>query len=329
MNQFDSEVTALVAEASLAPSVHNTQPTRWRLAADGSILVLEDTLRRLKIGDPTGRDADVSHGAAIEGFALAASCRGFGVAVEPLLGPPLAELRPVARLSLVTGQTPDELAQPARLRRTYRGAFAPARTGTALDSLERADDVILLRKASDIAQIAALNDAASLRLYRHAPFRAELLSWMRLSRSDPRWSIDGLNAEAMEMSRLEAAGASFVLARGVFETLDRIGVAGPLIAEAPVVRSAEAIALFHRPEAETPLETGRRFYRFWLEIAALGLSAAPMAVLADDPLAASEIRLSFGLPLDRRLITAFRLGLAPRHPTGPKPRLPLDTLLVA
>jgi nitroreductase len=329
MSRSASDVTALVAEASLAPSVHNTQPTRWRLEADGGILVLEDTLRRLPVGDPSGRDADVSHGAAIEGFALAASRQGLGIAVEPLSGSATAGLRPVARLALVTDHAPDELVRPVLLRRTYRGPFAPARAGTALDPLEMADDVILLRKGSDIAHIAALNDAASLRSYRHAPFRAELLSWMRLSRSDPRWDTDGLNAEALEMSRFEAAAAGFVLSRGVFEIIDRIGVAGPLIGEAPIVRSAEAIALFHRPEAETPLETGRRFYRFWLEVAVLGLSMAPMAVLADDPLAASEIRLSFGVPPNRRLITAFRLGFAPRHPTGPKPRLPLDTLMVA
>jgi nitroreductase len=328
MSQSISEVSAMIAEANLAPNVHNTQPTRWRLETDGSILVLEDTTRRLKVGDPSGRDADVSHGAAIEGLALAASRQGLGVAVEPLQGSSPGDLRPAARLSFVEGRGPDELARSVGLRRTYRGAFASTRSGAALDLLAMADDVTLLRKEGDIANIAALNDTASLRSYRHAPFRAELLSWMRLSRSDPRWNLDGMNAEALEMSRFEAAGAGFVLARGVFEIIDRFGIASPLVAEAPIVRSAEAIALFHRPETETPLETGRRFYRFLLEVTAQGLSAAPMAVLADDPLAESEIRQSFGIPPNRRLITAFRLGVAPRHPTGPKPRLPLETLMV-
>jgi hypothetical protein len=35
-----------VAEASLSPSVHNTQPTRWRLTPDGQVEVLEDPKRR-------------------------------------------------------------------------------------------------------------------------------------------------------------------------------------------------------------------------------------------------------------------------------------------
>lgn len=58
---------ALVAEAALSPSVHNTQPTRWRLTSDGRVQVLEDEDRRLPVGDPEGRDLNVSHGSAVEG----------------------------------------------------------------------------------------------------------------------------------------------------------------------------------------------------------------------------------------------------------------------
>src|SRR5262249_39715024 len=81
-NMNRQQLENLVAEANLAPSVHNTQPTRWRLADDGSVLIFEDTSRRLTIGDPSGRDAAVSHGAAIEGFALAAGVLGQRVIVS-------------------------------------------------------------------------------------------------------------------------------------------------------------------------------------------------------------------------------------------------------
>src|SRR5262245_17627956 len=98
-----SELAALVAEANLAPSVHNTQPTRWRIATGGGVLVLEETSRRLPVGDSAGRDAGVSHGAAIEGFALACAARGRAVGVEPLTGPADDGLRPVARLTFAGG----------------------------------------------------------------------------------------------------------------------------------------------------------------------------------------------------------------------------------
>lgn len=323
-----ADVEALVAEASLAPSVHNTQPTRWRLEDDGRVLALEDIARRLPVGDPQGRDANVSHGAAIEGFAIAAAERGLTVAVEPSAGESVAGLRPVARLTLAPGGAADPLHPFMGPRRTYRGRFLNADCAPALDALEGIEDLRLVRARPAVEAVARANDAASLLTFRDPVYRAELLSWMRLSPRHPRWAIDGLNAEAMEMSPIEAAGAGLVLRPGVFEGLDRFSLAAPLVAEAAVVRSAAAIALFHRPEGEAPLETGRRFHRVWLEITRAGLSADPMAVLADDPETRAMLSRAHGLAEGRQMITAFRIGLAPERARGAKPRLAPGALIV-
>jgi hypothetical protein len=244
MNLSAGDLVAIAIQANLAPSVHNTHPTRWRLEADGRVTVLEDMQRRLPVGDPLGRDAGVSHGAAIEGFALACAELRLAVSVEPLSEAARGGLRPVARLSLMSGRGPDPLATAVPLRRTYRGAFTKARSKAATDALAAEGDIHLVRDVEGISHLAALNDEASLRNFRNGPFRAELLSWMRLSHDDPRWVMDGLNAETMEMSRFAAAAAGVALRLGVFETLDRVGVPSLLVAEAKVARSAEAIALF-------------------------------------------------------------------------------------
>lgn len=310
----------LVAEANLAPSVHNIQPTRWRLLPNGRVEVLEDHRRRLPVGDPEGRDIGVSHGSAVEGFRLAASQRGLAVEVGHREGC-------VAELIASEGGKLDPLAPFLRQRRTYRGRFE-------LDGEARArrlaptEDITVIDDLEGIARLAELYDEASLRWFREGPYRAELVSWMRLSRRHPAWSIDGLNAEAMEMSAIEAAGAAFVLRPGVFETLDRFGLAGGLVAEAPVVRSAAAVALFHRPRSEAPFDTGRRFHLAWLEFTRIGLSACPMAVLADDPGARASLQHEHGIGADRRLITAFRLGVAPDRDLPPKPRLDVEALIV-
>ena len=324
-----ADLSGLASEANLAPNVHNTQPTRWRLEADGKVLVLEDTSRQLRFGDPFGRDAAVSHGAAIEGFAIACNSRGVDVEVEPLDLPADRGLRPVARLRLSPGARPvDRLHAFVASRRTYRGVFVRPPATRSFRQLEAASDVRLVQDPAGVARLAALNDVASLGVFRDRNYRAELVSWMRLSRRDPRWAVDGLNAEAMEMSGPVAAAAGFVLRPGVFEALDQVGVARLFVAEAQVVTSAEAIVLFHRPEGEGPLQTGRRFYRLWLEFAELGLSAAPMAVLADDAPTRAIIADEFQIGGDRRLITAFRIGVAPTRALLPKPRLPAEALLV-
>jgi hypothetical protein len=313
---------ALVTEASLSPSVHNTQPTRWRLGPDGRVQVLEDESRRLPIGDSEGRDLNVSHGSAVEGFCLAAGRRGLVVDVGH-------DGVHVAELTVRLGGVSDPLAAFLTQRRTYRGKFeGGAVARAAMARLEQSEDLIVAQDPDHIAELARLYDEASLRWFRNAPYRAELVSWMRLSRRHPSWSLDGLNAEAMEMSGVEAAGAGVVLRPGVFETLDRVGLAGALVAEAAVVRSASAFVLFHRPANEAPFDTGRRFHRAWLGFTQAGLSAAPMAVLADDSEARARLQADFGMGGDRRLITAFRLGIAPVRDLPPKPRLGLDAVVV-
>ncbi|HXQ10908.1 MAG TPA: hypothetical protein VN805_07910 [Caulobacteraceae bacterium] len=322
------DLAAIVGAANLAPSVHNTQPTRWRLEPDGAVLVLEVIARRLPVGDPEGRDAAVSHGAAIEGFALTCGTKGLAVTAELLDGEPEEGLRPVARLTLAPAGPLDPLQAFVPIRRTYRGAFAKGGDAGRLEVLAAADDITLVSAREGVARLAELNDEASLRTYRDRAFRAELLSWMRLSRGDPRWSVDGLNAEAMEMSGIAAVGAGLVLRPGVFKALDGTGLARMLVAEAAVVRSAAAIVLFHRPDGEDPLLTGRRFHRLWLDFASLGFSAAPMAVLADDLATREIIAREFSTPPAHRLITAFRVGLAPARQLAPKPRLPVSALIV-
>nr|WP_316629304.1 hypothetical protein [uncultured Brevundimonas sp.] len=313
---------ALVAEAALSPSVHNTQPTRWRLTSDGRVQVLEDKSRRLPVGDPDGRDLNVSHGAAVEGFRLAAGKRNLIVDIEH-------DGVGVAGLAVRPGQVCDPLAAFLTQRRTYRGPFmGGAVAHAAVTRLEPREDLIVVDSRDFIAELARLYDEASLCWFRNAAYRAELLSWMRLSRNHPLWSLDGLNAEAMEMSRVQAAGAGVVLKPGVFETLDRVGLAGALVAEAAIVRSASAVVLFHRPANEAPFDTGRRFHRAWLGFTQAGLSAAPMAVLADDAATRERLQAEFGIEGDRRLITAFRVGIAPARDVTPKPRLELDTLIV-
>ena len=104
-------------------------------------------------------------------------------------------------------------------------------------------------------------------------------------------------------------------------------LASALTAQAPVVRSAAAVALFHRPIEETPLATGRRFHRAWLRMQTLGLSAAPMAVLADNDTAAAIVRPGFGIPPQRKLMTALRMGVVPQPPAGPQARLAVAALI--
>lgn len=320
----------LVAQARLAPSVHNIQPTRWR--RDGrDLLVLEDAARRLPMADPVGHDVRLSHGAAIEGLDLALAGRGLRIAeVAALDGPPEATgLRPVARLSIVAGASPDRLANAVAARASWRGAFrrADADAPPALAQPAASNDDLLIVDAPDaVAALATLGDQAGLHFLRQGAHRRELLHWMRLSAAHPDYLRDGLNAEAMVLGRLEAIGAGLVLG-SLFPLLDRLGLAGMLTSER-VKTGSGALALFHRPAGEDALDTGRAFYRAWLAITAAGLAACPISVLADWPESRRVLEETHPLPAGRRLVNVFRLGLPTRAQVAARARLSVGELIV-
>jgi len=326
MSQVDRE--ALVAEAMLAPSVHNVQPARWRLAGADGLQLFEDPGCRLTVGDPGGNDAGISLGAAAEGLRLAAG--RVGLVLVPA-EPPAAEpgLRPVAGYRLVPSEeAPDPLASHVEARRSWRGTFAkPGAADREAVSALACENAAVLVDPEVLGGLARRFDRASFGFMRESDFRGELLSWMRLTPRHPRWSRDGLNAEAMAMGRVEAWGAGLLLGRG-FAAFDRIGLARPLLAEGAKVAGAAGLVVFHRPSDEAPFDSGAHFYRLWLRLEAAGFCAAVLAALADDREAAAEVARIAGVPEGRRVVSAFRIGRRPAGAMLGRARRPIAEVLV-
>lgn len=305
----------LVAQAALAPSVHNTQPARWA-RVDGGLWLRADAGRRLPASDPQGRDLRLSLGTACEAMVLALSRRGLGAEVTPDAGG--------AFLRLVPGAAPDPLAGYLPRRATWRGGF---RGGDAA-GLAGTDVAVVSGQGRD--DLGALNDRAALAILRDPAQRAELRDWMRLSRRHPDYYRDGMNLEALCMGRATGFAARIALSRRGFEVLDALGLAGVAASDAVRVAGAAAIILFHCPEDEDALITGRGLMRLWLRITAAGLAACPMAALADWPEAAAQALARAGIAPGRRLVMALRVGLADGPPDGwpaLRARLPVDELL--
>jgi hypothetical protein len=167
--------------------------------------------------------------------------------------------------------------------------------------------------------LASLNDEVSLRFYRREPYRLELVHWMRLTPTHRDYARDGLNLDALRLNSLEGYAARLGLTNPLFGALDALGIAKLMLGERSRTLTATNVVLFHRPRAESPFATGRLFYRLWLELTRLGLSAWPMAALADDPEAARQCCRRFGIGEERRLINLLRIGRA----KGSAPRIRL------
>jgi hypothetical protein len=319
------DVLQLAPAANQAPSVHNTQPTRWNVADDGSLWLTTDTTRQLSVGDVTGRDLRVSLGAALEGTAIVLAEHGLDFDSINY-----SNLRAAVRIELTTGAEGDPLVVQMPHRLTWRREFVPASLANqrALAAWsESCEDITRVDAPAEIGFISELNERTSLAFYRNAAYRHELLYWMRLSRSDPRFGIDGLSADALGMSRVEALAAGYVLRDPLFGVLDKAKLIGNLISERSRTTSAAAVLLFHRHADEHPIDTGRALYRRQLELSARGFQTWPMSVLADDHDAAAELGARYGLADDRRLITVWRTGLVPPGHTLKRERLPAAALV--
>ena len=83
MNLPTQPVTrSLVELACRAPSVHNTQPWRWRISSDDSIELWADRDRQLTVADFDGRNLAISCGAALHHVVVAGPALGVTAKVD-------------------------------------------------------------------------------------------------------------------------------------------------------------------------------------------------------------------------------------------------------
>ncbi|CAN5451580.1 nitroreductase family protein [soil metagenome] len=320
----------VIRDASRAPSVHNIQPARWRFLDDDSVVLFRALDRVLPVADPSGHDVAVSLGAAFEGLALALSARGIALSAPEFDADEHADgCVPVARAAMLVTDAPvDVLSRWLTRRRSFRGRFLPV----SADDLTRialllADDARLIASA-ELTALAARHDVATWSFESQPAYHAELWNWLRLSRDDSRYERDGLNAECLALSGLEAWFANQLLRPSRFALLSKLGIARHLVSEAPQVRSAAVALVFCPLRALSSFDVGRRMHRLWLEVTAAGLHLAPMSALADDPASRSALEAQCGVGADRRVANVLRVGRAPEGAVAESGRLPVEELLV-
>jgi hypothetical protein len=344
------EQLALVGRAARAPSVHNIQPARWRFVDAGGLHLYRALDRALPVADPSGRDVRLSLGAAFEGMALALSERGLRLASPTFASPTPASPTAaspsravgtdadtpaghehVASAALLPARQADALAGWVPARRAYRGRFPPAGAGelqALRTAVAAAPDVRLLLERRAIEEVARRYDRASYGFLSRDPWLREFHGWCRFRRSHPDWSRDGLNADALALSALERSAASLLLRPAVFGWLKTLRVARHLVSEAAQIRSSSAILLFCPAREASDFEVGRRFYRLWLELTSAAFCLCPLSAIVDDAGEARDLGQLGGIPADRRLVNAFRLGPVRGLAIAESPRLPAEELLV-
>ncbi len=215
----DAGTAALASAARTAghaPSVHNTQPWRWRVQAP-ALLLLADRTRQLKVADPDGRLLLLSCGAALHHARVALAAEGWAVRVERLPDDDNPDL--LARLTLtgpapVTGPALRHM-QTVRIRRTDRRPVSPVPVAAdVLEEIRRAaiDEgaQLHLLRPQDVFRLAAVAAQAEQSEGLDPQWREEIAYWATRAAGDPL----GVPADAIptEMPRTTVPGRDFTVA---------------------------------------------------------------------------------------------------------------------
>ncbi len=269
-------VRAALSLAIRAPSVHNTQPWRWRVGSDSLHLYADRSLHLLNT-DPDGRDLIVSCGTSLHHCVVALAALGWQTKVHRQ--PNLDDSEHLAAIE-VYRQPPSEvdvtLAAAIPRRRTDRRPYSPwnipasyiaqmgaraARTGVMLRQVES------LPRLQEIVAQAARQHASSY------DYLTELTTW-----SGRYGSVAGVPAR-----NTPAAGLGGEMSQRMF--------AGPALTQPPAAESrddnAVVLALGTRDDGLVPrLRAGEATSLVLLSATALGLATCPIT----EPLEISETR---------------------------------------
>jgi nitroreductase len=297
-------IAELLRTAALAPSMHNTQPWRFRFVrASQTIELYADPARMLSHSDPAGRAVHIACGAALFNLRLATAVAGR----EPLvrLLPDDAEPMLLAVLRLGgphrADQTEAELHAAIPDRHTNRRPFSNRKvpSGVLAELLEAAaaeGATLHLPDHAETARLLYLVRDAERTLLAEPGYQAELARWVGGSRDR-----DGIPDSALGPH--DPGGITPVRD---FVTDHQQPVSYAWFEENP------QLAVLSTPSGSRAdwLRAGQALQRVWLVATSHGIAACPLTQpletpdswLVRDPRTGSDspqvvLRLGYGLPV--------------------------------
>lgn len=311
-----ARLRVLAGHAILAPSSHNTQPWRLRLAG-GRLDLLADRGRALPVVDPEDRALVISCGAALGHLRVAAEALGQGLDVTLLPEPAEADL--LARILAGPACAPPrpELLHAIAARRTTRAAFTAEPLAQPLPRAEGGGATLHWRTAAAdrraIAELIAEGDRAQMA---DPGFRGELAAWVRSRHAASR---DGMSGAAFGMPDI----LSFVGAMAI-RRFD-MG-AGQAAHDMALAENSPALGVL-ATAGDTPLDwlrAGEALSRAILALTAAGLKHSYL----NQPIEVPALRPRLAALLGTREVPQILLRAGHGPDIAPSVRRPLAEVLV-
>ena len=311
-------VAALVADATVAPSMHNAQPWRFRFVTDEQVLQMwADPERSMPRSDPDDRALHIGCGAALFNLRVAAAHAGLGAKTRLLPEPRDRLLLAAVHLGGLSAAAHQEgglarLYPAIRQRHTSRHPFAekdiPEAVQAALvDAAEREEAWLLFPGRWHAETVLELVQDAESRDDLNSERGEDLVRWTRLG-PEADTAVDGVPEYAFGPRKRDGraplrdfAGRRPVADRGstAFEQHPHL-----VLLSTPGDQPADW------------LRAGQALERVLLEATLAGLATS----LTSHPLEASDLRLLARDPEWGRghVQMIVRLGYGPQGPATPR-----------
>ncbi|MBJ7338116.1 nitroreductase family protein [Mycolicibacterium sp.] len=307
-------VRTALSMASRAPSVHNTQPWRWRVGEESLHLYAEPALQ-LRHTDPDSRDLIISCGAALNHCSLALAALGWQSKIHRF--PNAAEPYHLASIEVqqwVPGEVDVALAAAIPRRRTDRRRYSswPVPHGdVALMGARAARAGVAVRRVEAATELKAVLADAVYEHVNDAEYLAELAMW-----SGRHAATAGVPARNTPVSEPDAQipGRMF---------------AGPVLAQPPgtTVRDDQGILLAlgtAEDDALARLRAGEATSLLLLTATAVGMATCPVTEALEIAATRDAIQTEvFGMDAFPQML--IRVGWAPVN-ADPLPATPRRAL---
>jgi len=302
---------------SLAPSVHNTQPWRWRLDRS-SLELIADRSRQLRVLDPTGRQLLISCGCAL--FNARVSLAAAGVEPRVIRLPDPADQDLLARIEFGAPGGPVEeglrtLNPVVELRQTNRRRFAddevPPEVLERLAAAAAAEDseLIVINSAEHRLATAVLSQQADREENADPAYRAELRAW---TSDDPR-RRDGVPASAVP--HVDAGAGDDIPIRD----FDTRGTGWLPTATRSSMHQCLLLLAVTEDSEPAWLRAGEALQRLWLEATRHGYAISLFTQVIEVPGTREELRSTLGIK--SHPVVLLRVGRAPATASSHRRRI--------
>lgn len=303
--------------ATLAPSVHNTQP--WRFVIGDEVLVIHaDLSRQLHVLDPTCRQLIISCGCAVFNARVSLAADGYAAEVERHLPANARELSSEATGTAGNDPSLAGLDAVLGLRRTNRRQFAD-------DPVDPQLLTTLANVASfECASLFAISDqghlAATAQLSKRAEaieeadpgYRSELRAWV----SEDQRRTDGVPIATLPQAREP------YLAEVPQVQLRNFGDPGKAGMPDGAQTSLNQCLLLLGTDKDDPLSwlrAGEALERVWLEVTRAGYAMSLFTQVIEVASTREELRSQLELSMQPHVL--LRVGRAPATPMSRRRKL--------